>query len=98
MDINFRGGPYDGLRLSDDEVRRYTCPLRVPTTHGVRLFALLPNPADWEAVLAGEFGPMESRLFPYELVRSPGRGCGAEFQDATENGAFARAMAEEWAE
>ncbi|MDB5312755.1 MAG: hypothetical protein JWO38_6957 [Gemmataceae bacterium] len=98
MDIDFHGGPYDGLRLSETEVRRCTCPLTVRTARGVRLFSLLPRPEDWEDVFAGEIGPAESGLYPYELILTPGRGCGAEFRDAAENGAFARAMADGWSE
>ena len=94
MDITFHGGPYDGLRLTDAEVRRCTLPLTIRTAFGVRLFSLLPRPADWDAVLAGDADPDDSRLYPYELVRTPGRGCGAEFVDASENGAFSRALDE----
>ena len=65
---------------------------------GVRLFSLLPPPADWEAVFAGDADPEESGLYPYELVLTPGTGCGAEFRDAAENGAFDRALAEGWSE
>jgi hypothetical protein len=98
VDINFCGGPYDGLRLSDTEVRRCTLPVMVRTDGGVRLFSLLPPPADWEAVFAGDADPEESGLYPYELVLTPGTGCGAEFRDAAENGAFDRALAEGWSE
>lgn len=98
MDIRFQGGPYDGLQLTDAEVRRCTLPLTVRTASGVRLFSLLPSPADWEAVFAGDADPADSGLYPYELVLTPGRGCGAEFVDAAENGAFCRAMDEESAE
>lgn len=95
MDISFHGGPYDGLRLTDAEVRRCTLPLTIRTAVGVRLFSLLPPPADWDAVRAGDADPGDSRLYPYELVLTPGRGCGAEFVDASENGALSRAMDEE---
>lgn len=98
MDIVFRGGPYDGLRLSDAEVRRCTLPLIVRTARGVRLFSLLPGPAEWEAVFAGDGDPGESGRYPYELVLTPGTGCGAEFRDAAENGDFDRAIAAGWTE
>jgi hypothetical protein len=98
MDIDFRRGPYDGLRLSVTEVRRCRYPLTVRTHRGVSLYSVLPRPADWEAVFAGEFGPAESGLYSYELILTPGRGCGAEFQDAAENGEFTRASADGWAE
>jgi len=45
-------------------------------------------------VFAGDADPADSGLYPYELVLTPGRGCGAEFVDAAENGAFSRAMDE----
>jgi hypothetical protein len=35
---------------------------------GVRLFTLLPQPADWPAVLAGETDVAMAGLYPYELV------------------------------
>ncbi len=96
MDIDFTGGPYDGLRLSDADVRRCTLPVRVRTARGIRLFSLLPRPAAWEAVFAGDADPGDSGLYPYELVLTPGRGCGGEFVDAAANGAFDRALAEGW--
>lgn len=96
MEIDFRGGPYDGLRLSADDVCRCTCPLTVRTARGVRRFSLMPRRADWDAVFAGDAGPAEAGLYPYELVLTPGRGCGAEFQDAAENGEFTRALARGW--
>lgn len=98
LDIEFQGGPYDGLWLSDAEVRRCSLPLRVRTAGGIRLFSLLPQPADWDAVFEGGAEPADTGLYPYELVLTPGRGCGAEFVDAAENGEFGRAMAEGWSE
>jgi hypothetical protein len=70
----------------------------VRTARGVRLFSLLPPLADWEAVVVGDADPEESGLYPYELVLTPGTGCGAEFRDAAENGAFGRAMDEGWSD
>lgn len=92
MNIDFRGGPYDGLRLSDAQVRRWTCPLKVRTRVGVRFFSLLPRPRLWAAVFAGEVPPTAGGLYPYELVLTPGLGCGAEYRDAVESGAFEQAV------
>jgi hypothetical protein len=61
---------------------------------GVRLFTLLPQLRDWAKVFAGKAGPEEWGLYPYELVLTPGKGCGAEFHDAAENGTFDRVIAE----
>jgi len=66
----------------------------VHTDRGVRLFTLLPQPVDWEAVFSGVTGPAESGLYPYELVLTPGKGCGAEFHDAVEDGTFEQTIAE----
>jgi hypothetical protein len=96
VNIDFRGGPYDGLCLSRAQVLRCSNPMLVHTDGGVRLFTLLPQPVDWEYVFAGESGPAESGLYPYELVLTPGKGCGAEFRDAVEDGAFDRAVAAGW--
>lgn len=93
MNIDFRGGPFDGLRLSRSQVLRCTSPVLIHVDDGVRLFTLLPQPADWAAVLAEEAALADSGLYPYELVLTPGKGCGAEFRDAVEGGAFDRANA-----
>ena len=37
--------------------------------------------------------PADAGLYPYELVLTPGKGCGAEFRDAVEDGTFDRAVA-----
>ena len=66
----------------------------VQTDSGVRLFTLLPQPVDSEAVFGGVTGPAESGLYPYELVLTPGKGCGAEFQDAAEDGTYEETIAE----
>ena len=94
MRVEFHGGPYDGLRLSDAQIRRCTCSLRVRTYDGIRLFFLLPRPTDWDAVFAGEICPTESGVYPYELIPAPAAESGAKFQDAAENGAFGRAVRE----
>jgi hypothetical protein len=94
MNIDFRGGPYDGLRLNRADVLRCSTPMLVHTDAGVRLFTLLPQPHDWAAVWAGNAYPAESGLYPYELVLTPGTGCGAEFRDAVEDGGFDRAVAD----
>jgi hypothetical protein len=94
VNIDFRGGPYDGLRLSQAQVLRCSSPMLVHSTVGVRLFTLLPKPLDWAAVFAGKSSPANTGLYPYELVLTPGKGCGAEFQDAAEDGTFERAVAE----
>jgi len=96
VNIDFRGGPYDGLHLSQAQVLRCTSPVLIDTDRGVRLFTLLPQPVDWDGVFAGETCPAESGLYAYELVLTPGKGCGAVFQNAVEDGAFGRAMAEGW--
>ena len=97
MHIAFRGGPYDGLRLSAEQVRRYTCPLKVHTHQGDRFFALLPRLADWDAVVHGSWDPGDRPgLYPYELVLTPGAGSEAEYRDAFQDGGFERAIDVGW--
>ena len=91
MNIDFRGGPYDGLRLTRSQVLRCTSPLLVDVDDGVRFFALMPRPADWAAVFAGSRA--SDGQYPYELVLTPGVGCGAEFHDAVEDGSFDQIVA-----
>lgn len=98
MNIDFRGGPYDGLKLSADQVLRCTCPLRLRSHAGVRYFSLLPRPRHWAAVFAGELPPAVGGLYPYELILTPGAGCGAEYRDAVEGGAFEQAVQDGWVE
>jgi hypothetical protein len=98
VNINFCGGPYDGLTLSDHQVRRCTCPLRLRSRVGVRYFSLLPRPRHWAAVLAGEVLAAAAGLYPYELVLTPGKGCGAEYRDAVQSGGFDQAVRDGWVE
>jgi hypothetical protein len=58
------------------------------------MFALMPRPADWAAVFAGSAAPGDDGHYPYELVLTPGVGCGAEFHDAVEDGTFDQALSD----
>jgi hypothetical protein len=52
----------------------------------------MPSPTDWAAVFAGSTASEDDGLYPYELVLTPGIGCGAEFHDAVEDGTFDRVV------
>jgi hypothetical protein len=96
VDIDFVGGPYDGLRLDERELRRLARPVVIVGAPGIRVFALMPRLAVWEEVRAGGRCPPDpaAGAYAYEMVGDDGGAGGPEvvYRDAVLDGSFARAL------
>jgi hypothetical protein len=78
----FVGGPYDGMRITTEQINKFGHLTPVSTKRGIRLFVLLPPPEDWERLQKGEI-TIQNRvgiLHPYERKFASG---GAEFHFST---------------
>jgi hypothetical protein len=78
MSAEFFRGPFDGLVLDIDEIKRYCHLVRMRAEDEQRLFVMMPSLFDWDRVVRGDLdkdGPFDT-LYPYELER---RGDGAAF-------------------
>ena len=88
----FYRGPYDGLVLNVEQVKKYCNMVDVKRGDEERVFAMMPPLMDWERVICGQLdknGPF-AKLYPYELrLRDAGAAflfCGAdEFEEAMED-------------
>ena len=92
MQLQFFGGPYDGLSLTLDQVAAYAWEVVVRSRGRYRGFALMPPLAEWDRVGADGWAPDEPfGGYAYELIFRP--GVPPEYRDAVLNRAFQRALA-----
>jgi hypothetical protein len=95
MQLQFFGGPYDGLMLTLDQIAVCAWEVIVRSGGEYRGFALMPPLAEWERLAAGEWSPDD--LFggyAYELLLRP--GALPEYRDAVLDRGFETALAEGW--
>jgi hypothetical protein len=96
VDVGFVGGPYDGLRLDEQELRRLVNPVVIVGAPGIRVFVLMPRLADWEGVGSGARRPDPAAgTYAYEMVGDGDDGVGGPgvvYRDAVLDGSFARAL------
>ena len=88
----FVGGPYDGMKLTIDQINKFANLTPIGTRHGVRLFVLLPPLKDWEMIVSGDMAKESEfeTLYCYERRFIPG---GAEFFSCSED-EISRALAD----
>lgn len=95
MQVQFFGGPYDGLSLTLDQVATYAWEVVIRSRRGYRGFALMPPLAEWDRLAADGWAPDEPfGGYAYELVVRP--GVQPEYHDAVLNRAFEDALHRGW--
>jgi hypothetical protein len=96
VDVSFIGGPYDGLRMDEHELRRLTHPVVIVGAPGIRVFVLMPDLADWEEVESGVRPPDPAAgTYAYEMIGDIDDrvdGPDVVYRDAVLDGSFARAL------
>ncbi len=95
MQLQFFGGPYDGLVLTLDQVATYAWEVIVRSGRGYRGFALMPPLAEWDRLAADGWAPDEPfGGYAYELILRP--GALPEYRDAVLDRSFQAALAGGW--